>query len=219
MKLTQFSIAMLMGFLLLVGSGCRSVYYSAWEKLGVEKRDLLKRAVLAARDEQQEAGEQFQDALDRLRQITQFDGGQLETAYRELRNDANAAESKAAAVRKRIREVERVSDDLFSEWEREIKQIQTPNLRAGSEKQLRATRQHYHAMHAALSRAEESMTPVLAQLKDYSLYLKHNVNAAAIASLRGEAADIQADIGRLLDAMKLSIAKADEFVRQMDGGE
>jgi hypothetical protein len=219
MKSTQCSVALLMGVLLFAGSGCRSIYYSAWEKMGVEKRDLLKKAVLAARDEQQEAGDQFQDAMERLKQITRFDGGQLETAYRELRNDSDAAEAKAAAVRKRIREVERVSGDLFSEWEKEIKQIQTPNLRAGSEKQLRATRQHYNAMHTALSRAEESMTPVLAQLKDYSLYLKHNVNAAAIASLRGEASDIQADIGKLLDAMKVSIAKADEFVRQMEGGE
>ena len=70
---------------------------------------------------------------------------------------------------------------------------------------------------AALTRAEQSMAPVLTQLKDYTLYLKHNVNAAAIASLRGEAANIQADIGRLLDDMNASIAKADEFVRQMRG--
>ena len=26
----------------LLGGGCRTAYYAAWEKLGVEKRDLLK---------------------------------------------------------------------------------------------------------------------------------------------------------------------------------
>jgi hypothetical protein len=202
---------------MLFAGGCRSVYYSAWEKLGVEKRDLLRKAVIAARDQQQEAGEQFQDALTRLQQITQFDGGKLEAAYRELSRDAEVAESRAAAVRKRIREVEQVSGDLFSEWEREIKQIGNPNLRAGSQEQLRQTRRHYEEMHTALVRAEKSMVPVLAQLKDYSLYLKHNVNAAAIASLRGEAANIQTDISRLLDEMNASIAKADEFVQQMGG--
>jgi hypothetical protein len=36
------------------------------------------------------------------------------------------------------------------------------------------------------------MAPVLTQLKNYTLYLKHNVNAAAIASLRGEAVNNKA---------------------------
>jgi len=176
---------------LFLGTGCRAVYYGTWEKLGVEKRDLLTKAVVAAR--------------------------KLEAAYQGLRKDSESAETRAAAVRKRIRTVEQVSGDLFAEWEKEIKQISTPNLRAGSEEQLRETRRHYDELHAALTRAEQSMAPVLTQLKDYTLYLKHNVNAAAITSLRGEAANIQADIGRLLDDMNASIARADEFVEQMGG--
>jgi hypothetical protein len=217
MKATPMWIGVLAGALLMAGSGCRSVYYATWEKLGVEKRDLLTKAVVAARDEQKAAGEEFQDALGRLQQITSFDGGKLEAAYRDLRKDLESAEARAAAVGKRIRTVEQVSGDLFAEWEREIRQISTPNLRAGSEEQLRATRGRYDELHAALTRAEQSMAPVLTQLKDYTLYLKHNVNAAAIASLRGEAANIQADIGKLLGDMNASIAKADEFVQQMGG--
>lgn len=53
-------------------SGCRSTYYAAYEKFGVHKRDLLKKRVTAARDEQQAAGEQFKDALTRLKEITKF---------------------------------------------------------------------------------------------------------------------------------------------------
>lgn len=201
----------------LATTGCRTVYYAAWEKLGVEKRDLLKKAVVAARDEQKEAGEQFKDAMTRLKEITRFDGGKLEAAYRNLKTDYEEAEARAVSVRKRIREVEQVSQDLFAEWEKEIQQINTPKLRAGSEQQLRETRRRYEDMHVALTRAEQTMAPVLVQLKDYSLFLKHNVNASAIASLRGEAADIQAEIGKLLQDMNASIAKADQFVRQMEG--
>jgi hypothetical protein len=46
---------------------------------------------------------------------------------------------------------------------------------------------------AALTRAEESMAPVLTQLKDYTLYLKHNVNAAAIASNSGAIASLRGE--------------------------
>ena len=35
--------------LVLNTSGCRSAYYAAYEKIGVYKRDLLKKSVIAAR--------------------------------------------------------------------------------------------------------------------------------------------------------------------------
>jgi predicted phage gp36 major capsid-like protein len=87
-------------------AGCRSTYYAAWAKLGVEKRDLLKKRVVAARDEQKEAGEQFKDALTRLKEITGFDGGRLEKAYHELKSDYEGCTAQADAVRKRIKEME-----------------------------------------------------------------------------------------------------------------
>ncbi|HXJ76240.1 MAG TPA: DUF2959 family protein, partial [Candidatus Dormibacteraeota bacterium] len=51
--------------------------------------------------------------------------------------------------------------------------------------------------------------------KDYVLYLKHNLNAQAIASLKGTATSIQADIGNLIAQMNQSIAKADDFVKTL----
>ena len=63
--------------------------------------------------------------------------------------------------------------------------------------------------------AEGTMEPVLKQFNDYVLYLKHNLNAQAIASLKGEATSIQTEISRLITQMNASIAKADEFVKSM----
>ena len=64
-------------------------------------------------------------------------------------------------------------------------------------------------------RAERAMIPVLTQFKDYVLYLKHNLNAQAIAPLKGESANIQVEISKLIAQMNQSIAKAEEFVRMM----
>ena len=80
---------------------------------------------------------------------------------------------------------------------------------------MQATRQRYQGMRAALLRAERAMIPVLTQFKDYVLYLKHNLNAQAIAPLKGESANIQVEISKLIAQMNQSIAKADEFVRMM----
>ena len=106
--------------------GCRSAYYSAWETLGKHKRDLLRDDVKHVRDDQQAAAEQFKDALTRLKEITGFSGGDLEKIYDRLNNDYKVSETKANAVRDRIRKVEQVSGDLFKEWENESATIQTP---------------------------------------------------------------------------------------------
>jgi hypothetical protein len=198
-----------------LSSGCRSAYYAAYEKFGVHKRDLLKKNVIAARDEQKEASEQFKDALTRLKEIYGFSGGDLEKTYKGLQGEYDDCAAQAAQVSERIKTVETVANDLFAEWEKEIQDIATPALQSSSRRQLQATRERYRGLAEALKDAEESMNPVLTQLRDQVLYLKHNLNAQAIASLKGEAMSIQTDISKLIAQMNAAIAKADEFVKTL----
>jgi hypothetical protein len=201
--------------LALLTNSCSSIYYSTYEKFGVYKRDLLKKRVAEARDDQQEAQTQFKDALTRLKEITKFDGGELERAYGSLKDEYDDCVSSAESVHKRIRDVETVAEDLFKEWDKEIGEIGTPALRDSSRQQWIATQERYNELHRALVSAEQSMTPVLSQFKDYVLYLKHNLNAQAIASLKGETTSIQNEINRLIEQMNHSIARADEFIKTM----
>ena len=202
-------------FALALLPACKSAYYGAYEKFGVYKRDLLKKQVVAARADQAKASEQFKDALTKLKEIYAFDGGNLEKQYRELESEYKSSADRAATVRKSIADVETVGTDLFKEWEQEIKQITTPSLADGSRKQLRDTRYRFDQMLDALKKSERSMAPVLTKFHDQVLYLKHNLNASAIASLRGEATTIQTEISNLIADMNTSIAKADEFIKTM----
>lgn len=192
--------------------GCRSVYYSTWEKFGVYKRDLLKKNVVAARDEEKAAGQQFTNALTRIKQMYSFEGGDLEKTYNVLNRDYERSVSRADAVHKRVKDVETVAEDLFAEWQKEIGEISSATLRADSEQKLRETRARYDEMHDALKQAENSMEPVLVRFHDQVLYLKHNLNAAAIASLKGEATNIQDEVAKLLADMNTAIARADAFI-------
>jgi hypothetical protein len=197
---------------LVVLMGCSSAYYSTWEKFGVYKRDLLKKRVVAARDDQKEAGQQFKDALTRLKELYGFKGGDLEKVYDSLKSDLDKSTAKADAVRKRVKDVESVAADLFAEWEKELKEISTENLRERSRTQLRETRNRYEMLHDALKRAEKSMDPVLTQFRDQVLFLKHNLNAQALSSLQKESLSIQDDITKLLAEMDHSIKQADNFI-------
>jgi hypothetical protein len=196
-------------------TACSTIYYSAWEKLGYEKRDLLKSAVKAARGEQKEAGEEFQDALKQLQKLTGYSGGNLESAYNRFKGEYEDCEDQALAVRSQIREVDTVARDLFREWEREISQYQSASLAADSRRKLADTRSRFEQLSSSLHTAEATMEPVLRQFRDQVLYLKHNLNAAAVGSLRGKADNIQGDIQRLLTQMNRSIAEADRFIQTL----
>lgn len=196
-------------------TACSTIYYSAWEKLGYEKRDLLKSAVKAARGEQKEAGEEFQDALKQLQKLTGYSGGNLESAYNRFKGEYEDCEDQATAVRSQIREVDTVARDLFREWEREISQYQSDSLAADSRRKLADTRSRFEQLSSSLHTAEATMEPVLRQFRDQVLYLKHNLNAAAVGSLRGKADNIQGDIQRLLTQMNRSIAEADRFIQTL----
>ncbi|HWN96324.1 MAG TPA: DUF2959 domain-containing protein [Methylomirabilota bacterium] len=211
----RFCLGIAFASVIALSIGCQSAVYSTYEKFGVYKRDLLKTRVIAARNEEKEAGEQFKDALTKLREIYGSSGSNLEKTYDKLKSEYDGSVAKADAVHKRVRDMETVANDLFREWESEIKQISSASMKASSRDQLRQTRERYDDMHRALKRAEQSMDPVLIKFRDHILYLKHNLNAQAIASLKGEAVSIQNDIARLIEDMNVSIEQADAFIKQM----
>ena len=66
-----------------------------------------------------------------------------------------------------------------------------------------------------MKNAEEKIEPVLNAFRDHVLFLKHNLNASAVASLKGELATVKSDIASLINEMELSIAQADTFIKEM----
>jgi Protein of unknown function (DUF2959) len=198
-------------------TGCQGAYYKTMEKLGVHKREILVDRVQAARDVQAETKEQFRTALDRFKSVTRFEGGDLEEKYGELNTEFERCRDQAEAVRSRIEAVEGVSEALFTEWRQEIKQYASTKLRRASQQKLDKTRQHYAQLIGAMKRAEKKIKPVLAAFSDQVLFLKHNLNARAVASLKEEVVSVEADVTALIRDMETSIATADSFIRSMAG--
>lgn len=203
----------------VLAAGCQTAYYNVMEKFGYEKRDILVDRVDDAREAQQAAKQQFESALAQFISVTNYSGGELEQQYTKLKGEFEDSESRADAVRSRIADVERVARDLFAEWEKELAQYTSPDLRRASQGQLNATRARYRDLIGAMKRAEKKLDPVLAAFRDRVLFLKHNLNARAIASLKSERAKMQADIATLVADMNRSIAEADRFIRDMSPGK
>lgn len=196
-----------------------SPYYAALEKVGIEKRDLLAKRVEGARDAQKDASTQFRDALQEYKALVGYDGGELEQRYEKLRAQWEDSNRRATEVRDRIAGVRKVSEALFREWEGELAQYSDASMRTESARELAETRKRCTELLAVMDRAAARMDPVLRKLTDQVLFLKHNLNARALGSLRNTATALEGDVNALIGAMESSIGEADAFVKAMRAGK
>lgn len=210
-----FNLLYLIVFVFML-AGCQSTYYAAMEKVGVHKRDILVDRVEDARDAQKEAQDEFKSALEQLTALTNFDGGELEAAYNKAKNAYENSEDAASEVSDRINKIENVAEALFDEWQEEIGQYTSRKLKDASTRKLKETHNQYDKLIRSMHRAEDKMSPVLASLKDNMLFLKHNLNANAIGSLKTEFGSLKQDINRLISEMDIAIAESDIFIKQIE---
>ncbi len=201
---------------LILSAGCSTVKYNTLEKVGIHKRDILVSNVKQTRDAQEDAQEEFQDALERFGNIVTIENTDLKKAYEQLKDEYEDSKDAAEEVSEQIDDVEEVAEDLFEEWAEENQSYSDAVLRRNSESKLRDTRARYTEMLKSMKDSEASMQPVLASLYDNVLYLKHNLNAQAVGSLRTTFDELEGDISILVERMNQSIARSNEFIAQMN---
>jgi tetratricopeptide (TPR) repeat protein len=190
----------------------KHVYYSARESIGDHKRVIVVAQVEQACQSLQETRDEFEDALERFKSLVCVNETTLDHRYNLLNRQYQFCRAKSDAVSDRIRAIEEVSEALFVEWERELDEYSNRSLRMRSSQQLKTARQNYARLIKSMHRAESKIQPVLSAFKDQVLYLKHNLNAQAIAALRHEFIEIGIDISQLIYAMEQTIAEASQFV-------
>ena len=204
-----------------VGGGCattRKAYYNTWEKFGYAKRERLVDNVKAARQEQVEAKKEFANALEQFRSVVNFKGGDLENLYNKLNKEYQRCEGQAGDVQAKIGSVKNVAQALFVEWEAEVAEIKDdPSLQRQSRDLLDRTRSNYKEMIDRMDAAAATMDPVLRKFKNRVLFIKANLNAQAIASLKGTEIELGGDIEKLIREMEASIAEADAFIEGIQG--
>ena len=196
-------------------AGCSTVYYNTMEKFGVHKRDIMVDRVKDAQKSQQETKKEFKSALEQFSALVNIKGGDLQKAFDKLNARYEDCNAQAKEVHDRIAAVEDVSGALFKEWKTEIGQYSNAEFRRTSEQQLREAQSQYKELIAAMKKAESKLEPALVPLRDQVLYLKHNLNAKAIAGLSEELVTVQTTVAQLVKEMESAIAKADSFISSL----
>ena len=195
--------------------GCSTIYYGAMEKVGIHKRDIMVDRIKDARDSQNDAKKQFQSALEQFQSVVNYQGGDLEKEYNRLNKTLQKTEAGAERVHDRIDAVEDVSKALFKEWRQEIEQYASDSLRKASQRKYDLTQKKYAELITAMKKAESRLEPALQPLRDQVLFMKHNLNARAIAGLSDEVVGIQSNVDQLVSEMEKAVDQADAFIRTM----
>jgi len=205
------------GFLTLCS--CSTLYFAGMEKIGIQKREIMADRVKAARDTQKEAKEQFVSALEQFKSVVAVQGGDLEKKYNELNATLKKSEAEADAVHSRIKSVEEVSDALFEEWRAEIAQYSSDKLRQASQRKYDAAEARYRLLIGAMKKAEWRLEPALIPLRDQVLFMKHNLNARAIAGLSDEVVTVETRVDSLVADIEVAVKEADAFIATLQEEE
>jgi ElaB/YqjD/DUF883 family membrane-anchored ribosome-binding protein len=104
---------------------------------------------------------------------------------------------------------------MFKEWESEIGKMGSSELRSKSRQMLSETRQRYEQLASKMKRSEARMEPVLAAFRDQVLFLKHNLNAKAITSLKNTVVKMDSSVDVLVREIEASTREADAFIAAM----
>lgn len=187
-------------------------YLGRTSLLGHHKRDIIVIHVDQTCNSLKSTRDQFQNALQQFKHIVNIEETSLDHHYLLLKRQYEFCQAKADYVSSRIAIIEEVSASLFDEWNEELKQYSNRVLRTKSRQQLKTSKQRYSRLIKTLRKAESRIPPVLSVFKDQVLFLKHNLNAKAIAALQHEFIEIGNDISQLIEVMEITINEASQFV-------
>jgi len=196
-------------------ASCSQLYYASMEKLGKEKRDILVQRVVEGKKDQEKAKQQLKTTLEAFQELTGFEGGNLEKVYKKLNSSLEDADGRAKTLTDRITSIDKVAGDLFTEWDKEIAGMKNGELRGKSRRILRDTKLRHQQYMQRMRATEKKIAPVLQVFQDQVTFLKHNLNAKAIGSLKNTSAKLDAEVSLLITDIEASIAEADNFIQTL----
>lgn len=153
--------------------------------------------------------------LEAFQGATGFKGGDLEKVYKKLNAEYQRCEDRSNKLKSRVDSIDQVATDLFSEWRREIAGMRDRSLKSQSAELLRAARLSHAQYMKQMRRTEANIQPVLQAFSDQVIFLKHNLNAKAIQSLKATSAKIDAQATALVRDIDASSKQADDFIQTL----
>ena len=189
----------------------KSVKEGALIQVGAkDKHDLLLERLEETIALQEETKQYLRDAYDVLSSVSD-DANAVEAQLDTLTQTYQQSEDIATSLKLQMKAVDRLANDLFNEWRRELRQYDNKNLRTKSAENLSKTKKQYQVLHEAMKKSYQSVAPLLSLLHDNELYLKHNRSVAAIQGFQQEVEAAGGHMDSMIENIELSIQESQSF--------
>lgn len=123
-------------------------------------------------------------AIGSLDGVIQGRGGDAKLGYEKYARDVAITEDAIKSVDKRYEAVRSEAKKYFEEWEKQLGDIGSDEIRKRSEERRAAQVQQIERIDRAMVDAREALTPFVNRLRDTRIYLATDLSSAGLQSLR-----------------------------------
>jgi chromosome segregation ATPase len=146
------------------------------------------------------------------------EGGDLRAEYQKFSTLVEETERDAERARKRAQEMRERTKQYVSEWQKEMSDVQSPELRAGAEERRRRIQDNFDAIAEAARHTREAYEPYMQNLKDIQKALAMDLTPSGVQMARPATEKARADAKTLDLRFDQLIAELDRVSAGMSAG-
>ena len=155
---------------------------------------------------------QLMKTMDVYNALMADDAKDRKKLYKSLQKEMDNTEKRRLKIAEEAAKMNAEADALFAQWGESAAAIENPDLRKRSEERLEATKASYAEIEAVGQKAADLYPPFMKDLQDQITYLGHDLNAAAVASLKPEAGKLNEKAKTLTRSLDDTIATANQKI-------
>ena len=155
---------------------------------------------------------QLMKTMDVYNALMADDAADRKKLYKNLQKEMDNTEKRRLKIAEEAAKMNAEADALFAQWGESAAAIENPDLRKRSEERLEATKASYAEIEAVGQKAADLYPPFMKDLQDQITYLGHDLNAAAVASLKPEAGKLNEKAKTLTRSLDDTIATANQKI-------
>jgi Protein of unknown function (DUF2959) len=162
-----------------------------------------------------EARQQLEKTLASYNTIVDGKAVDPKASYKDLGKAVKDSQDRVAAVTRRKEEMDAEAGKLFTSWKASVDAIASPDLKQKSQARLDATEAGYGKIATAGKEARGEYEAFLAGLNDQITFLGHDLNPAALASLKPDAAKLNDRANKMFQKIDAASATANASIDAM----
>lgn len=152
-------------------------------------------------------------AVQGLQAITAPDfSGDAVKAHRDFVDLVENSEDQADDLRKAIERMQAEAAPVFDQWTKDLEAYSNPEMRQRSQARLSAARERYDAVVSAVEPVLIGYEALNETLRDHVLFLRHDMNPAAIATIQDDVRKVAKEASDLDGVFNTGRAAASAYV-------